>query len=486
MRFRKVLLIYPHYPGSHYNQGKSSAPPIGLGYVAEMLRLHGIEYEVVDLGLGYSIKELLQIIDDYRPDAAAISLMTFRYKHHYSVIEEIRNYHKDIKIIVGGPHVTAWKEKVLMQCSAIDYGISREGERTIVELCQGNDETRIKGLVYRNNGEVRFNGERELIGDLDNLAVPTYDRFELDKYSDYIPICSSRGCPFRCVFCQSRSMLGNKWRPHSAERVVAEIEHWYRQGYRHFSFVDDNLTLDKQRMEKICERINSRALSGLQLRAGGIRADCVDQKLLSQMREAGFYALSFGVESAVNRVLDNLNKRERIEEIDKAVKEAINLDFQVKLYFLVGSPYETFEDVKESIEFVYKYPIVDVNFGSLMPIPDTELFEWVKNEGRFLRNPEEYLNDVAEFERIPLFVGPGMTEYERIKALQLTEKVRKKIARRRGRNPIVLKQQLSRFGQVGYFLAKFLCSPVGFIGLPVFKAAGLIYRAFRKIGIIKP
>ncbi|MCK4830859.1 cobalamin-dependent protein, partial [bacterium] len=209
MRFEKILLIYPRYPGSHYSGGRNTHLPIGLGIIGEMLKLSSVDYRVVDLGLGYDINYLNQRIKDYQPDAVAISMMTFRYKYMYSILEKIKEFHKNVKIIAGGPHITAWKTKVLEQCPAIDFGISREGEFTMRELCQEKELSTIKGLIYRERNNILFNDERELIDNLDSIPFPRYKKFELDKYDHAIQINSSRGCPYKCIFCQSCSMLGN-------------------------------------------------------------------------------------------------------------------------------------------------------------------------------------------------------------------------------------------------------------------------------------
>lgn len=424
MAFKKILMIYPRYPGSHYSGGRNTSPPIGLGIIGEMLKLSGVDYEVVDLGLGYDWNYLEQRIKNYQPDGVAISMMTFRYKYIYSVLKKIKELHKNVKIIAGGPHITAWKVKVLEQCSAIDFGVSREGEFTIRELCQGRALSTIKGLIYREGDNILFNGERELIDNLDFIPFPRYEKFELDKYEFRILISSSRGCPYKCIFCQSRSMLGKEFRGRSAQNIFDEIVFWYGKGYANFNFVDDNFTMCKDRIYKLCELIKGHNIKGLNFYVSGLRADTVDKELLKLMKEVGFTHLCFGIESASDNILRILKKQERIANIEKIVSVANKLGYYVRLYFVVGSPYETLNDVRKSVEFARKYASGGCNFGSLMPIPNTELMEWVKNNGTLLMKPDYYLNELAEFERLPYFDGPGMTRKEKYRALKMTEKVR--------------------------------------------------------------
>jgi radical SAM superfamily enzyme YgiQ (UPF0313 family) len=109
---------------------------------------------------------------------------------------------------------------------------------------------------------------------------------------------------------------------------------------------------------------------------------------------------------------------------------ANDLGFYVVLYFIVGSPYETLDDVKNSIRFANKYATGGCNFGSLMPIPDTALMEWVRENGKLLMEPDYYLNELAEYERVPYFEGAGMSLDEKKLALKITEKTRLKLSKR--------------------------------------------------------
>lgn len=475
MRFRKILLIYPQYSGSHYSGGRNTVPPIGLGIIGEMFKLSGVDYEVVDLGLGYDINYLNQRIKDYQADGVAVSMMTFRYKYIYSILEKIKESHGNIKIIAGGPHITAWKTKVLEQCPAIDFGISREGEFTIRELCQGKELSTIKGLIYREGNNILFNGERELIYNLDSIPFPKYEKFELDKYEPSIQINSSRGCPYKCIFCQSCSVLGRKWRSRSATNIADEIQFWCEKGYRNFSFVDDNFTLKKRRIYHLCDEIKNRHLDNIRLGAGGVRVDSVDRDLLKRMREVGFYYVAFGIEAGNNKILKALKKGFTIEQAEQGVRDAVELGFAVKLYFLVGSPYETLQDLQDSINFALKYPICDVNFASLMPIPETELIDWVRKEGRSLTPPEVYLNEYAEFERIPHFDAPGMNLEERKYMLEKTERIRKQIVARHKLN--------KRFGFLGMKLADLIYGSKVFYNLYHYHLSGLVKRILRTIAL---
>ena len=169
MRFKKVLLVNP----SHDVEWPGLTPPIGLGYLSEALKDNGIDHDVLDMNLGYGFKHLRKKLDNFQPDLVGMSMITRNYRGFYRTLEEIRQYNSQIKIVAGGPHVTINKEKVLQECPAINYGITREGEITLVELCQDKmAEENIKGLLYRKNTDIAYTGDREFISDLDGISWP--------------------------------------------------------------------------------------------------------------------------------------------------------------------------------------------------------------------------------------------------------------------------------------------------------------------------
>lgn len=444
MSYRRILLIQPPYVASHYDLAMRS--PAGLGYIAETLISHGIPYDVLDMGLGYNLKHLKNKINAFKPDLIGISIMTFRHKDTYRLLHELKESYPDIHIVAGGPHISTLRELALKECIAIDYGIVLEGEEVFLDLCKGEKRlSEIEGLIYREGSRVLYNGDRKFIENLDEVPFPTYEKFELDKYTvNEICIVSSRGCPYNCIYCPVQVAIGKRFRARSANNVVNEIEYWYKRGYRKFDFVDDNFTLYKNRVYQICEEIERRGLKKLELHCGnGIRADKVDRELLKRMRDVGFNYIAFGVEGGNNKVLKNLQKGETIELIEESIKNACELGFDVSLFFLVGSPGETCEDVKDSVNLALKYPIIDVRFYNIIPYPRTELWNWLEKNSYFIRQPEVFLNEGSSWISNPIFITPEMPLKERRKAMRYTHSIEKFIKKRKD------KQKLKKFGIIG-------------------------------------
>ncbi len=169
MRFQKVLLVSP--PSSSRYGGLRV--PAGIGCVAQALYDNSIEYDYVDMRIGYTWRHLRGKALAFQPDLIGFSMITVGYKTAYKIISDLKQLLPNSKVVVGGHHVTILKEKVLNECDAIDFGVIADGERTIVELCQDDmPYGDIKGLIFRKDQQIVFAGERPPIEDLDQYAFP--------------------------------------------------------------------------------------------------------------------------------------------------------------------------------------------------------------------------------------------------------------------------------------------------------------------------
>ncbi len=450
----KVLLLIPPY----------SIPPeyplCGLGAISESLAAAHVEHVVLDLRLKPDPDLALdEAIARHRPEWLGVTFMTQNYRTNYRRLERIRHLHPGIKVVVGGPHLSTLREEVLTDCAAIDFGVILEGEESFVRLVQGDDARTIPGLLYRCNGDVCRSESRKFIDDLDRLGWPKYSRFDLDAYhSDVICIVTSRGCPQTCIFCPVKRAIGARLRLRSVESILEEVEYWYGRGRRRFNIQDDNFTYDAERIFCLCNEIRNRGLHEHVRFAlpNAVRADKVDRDMLTELRRSGFFQIAFGVEAGNDRILGNLKKGEDMETIDRSVREAVELGFDVGLFFLVGSPGETVADVEDSIAFAEKYAVKSAIFYNLIPYPKTPLMLWVRRNGRFLVDPEDYLNDLPQFSAEPVFETDDFRGAERRRMLQVTAEVSRRIWRKS-----VRRELKRRFGAAGLALSLLFASGFG-------------------------
>lgn len=426
--FKKVLLIAP--PSSSLLG--AVRPPDGLAYLAQALREAGIECSAEDMRVRSRLPKLCRHIRAFQPDLIGLSLVSYEYKRSYELIHAIKEAFPHIPIIVGGPHVSALGKTVLEECPDIDLAIQHEGERPLVQLCQGGTPyEKIPGLLYRQDEQILSGPQAVAVMDLDNISFPQFSEYDLRRYAREINITTSRGCPYRCIFCPN-SLTERKFRARSAGHVVDELEYWCSRGIRQFNVNDDNFTFKKERVYQICDEIERRGLKGLFIRcANGIRADRVDRALLARMKEVGFKEVAFGADGGNNRVLrDIVHKGETIEDIEGALQDACDLGLKIKLFIIVGHPGETMSDVEDSIALAQRYPIVWLHLNNPIPYPGTRLFEIACENGYFAIPPEEYLNNVQETGDVPVFATPELPLEVRKEIMARCRQIEKDVKRK--------------------------------------------------------
>lgn len=447
MRTKRLTLIYPPTFDSQWG---AIRPPIGLGYLSEMLQQYGIEHQILDMSLGYSLKWVLGKIRTYRPDLIGVSMTSLFHQNVYAIMQTIKQHFPNIPIVIGGPHISTMREQVLAECPAIDYGVTLEGDETVVELCQGKTPEQIKGILYRTSShEIAYTGDREFIHNLDHIPFPKYGQFELDRYvAREIGIITSRGCPYSCTFCPVKTTIGRTTRFRSAESIIEELLYWHRKAYRDILILDDNFAMKPERVYAICDAIVQRGLDGFRFRCGnGIRADHVDYALLSRMYEVGFRFVSFGVESANEHILQTIKKGERLEQIEQAIQDACAIGYDVTLFFILGLPGETPQEAENSLRFAQKYPVFDAKFYNLIPFPNTEIYDWLTAQQYFLAAPEDYLNNASHWDTNPVFETPEFPYEARIQLLHKAHRVRRQIRK------AAIQRKLQRFGLAGNLAA---------------------------------
>lgn len=376
------------------------SPPLGIAYLTTVLDRVGCDVRVIDLYYK-SKKEAERLIDRNMAPVVGISCFTSQRVSSFNVAQHIRDLDKDVLIVMGGPHVNALYEQVLMN-SAADIAILGEAETTFVDLLQhhraGKPIGDVRGIAYKENGVVRVSEPRELIRDLDALPFPAYDRFISDEYASrhwfrdlkhgnrllrdmkWISIVASRGCPFDCKFCSTPSFWKRKYRKRSPANIVDEIVHLERKyGYEFIDFGDDIFTLDAQWVVDICNELKRRDSSVLW--SCCTRADTITVALLNTMKEAGCSLLSFGIESFSANLLEEMNKRIHRDRILRACDMVQKADIPLEMLLIVGNKGETDETIGETIRCIQEIKPFGVDPSILTIFPGTKLYKEAVRDG---------------------------------------------------------------------------------------------------------
>ena len=362
--------------------------PIGVGCLAGYLLHHGRRAEIIDEHIEPFSRELLKkTLEKVSPPYIfGISTLTACAQRSYNISKEIKSWYPDSRIILGGIHPTVLADEALEKDS-VDFVIRGEAEKILLELYDAiknnKDYSQIRGLSYKHGGKPVHNPPAEL-PTLEDFPPFPYHLFEKDlgKYN-FGFIASSRGCPYNCIFCSQRTISGQKFRYVPEEIVIGEIDlliNKYRQ--THINFLDDNFTANKQRVVRLCEQMIK---NGFQEKAAfdlQTRADAVNDEILALLKRAGFRLVNYGLETASERLMLLLNKKETVEENIAAVKLAKKHGFGVSGTFIFGLPTETREERWQSYNLAKKMDLDYVRFNNATPYPGTRLYEIAKEEGR--------------------------------------------------------------------------------------------------------
>lgn len=382
-----ILLIKPRYSFNSRHpvqfDGAEKALPLSLAYLAAAFEQRGWTVRVVD----YQV-DTLPIADamrEFSPDLVGVTAFSKEMPHALALMAEIKSLTPDMPIMLGGPHVNAYKERTLRQAPHADYLIVHEGEETAVELAECLAASRspadVAGLVLRGaDGEGRWTGARPFIQDLDALPFMALHYFKVGRYHPTagtfrrlpsVTMITARGCPYPCTFCNT-DLFGRNVRLRSAENVLDEIEEVVRRhGAREINFVDETLTINRGRIEAICEGLIRRNIKiGWKC---STRVDRVDQDLLRLMKKSGCFYVGYGVESGVQATLDRLKKGITLEQTRAAFKYAREAGITTMAYFMMNVPGETREDIEQSIRFSREIKTDFLNFELIKPYGGTKI-----------------------------------------------------------------------------------------------------------------
>ncbi|MGC8936285.1 MAG: B12-binding domain-containing radical SAM protein [Candidatus Methanomethylicaceae archaeon] len=367
------------------------APPLGLAYVAAAIRKEGYDVSIIDsTALDISHHKLAEILQRERPDVIGVTSTTPTIYDAMKSVTLAKEVCPDSITVMGGCHITSLPEETMAECEALDVGVIGEGEATVVDLLKAVESKKpladVDGIIYRQEGKIIRTRPRRLIENLDDIPFPARDLLPLDRYTVLSErhrlgnILTSRGCPFRCIFCSSSQFYGRRFRARSPKNVVDEMEELVNKyNIRSFEIVDDTFTVDKKRVVEIAEEMMKRGLKVWW--ACGSRVDLVSRELLAIMKKAGCGLIYYGIESGSERVLTILKKGITLEQARSAIRWAKEVGMEVLGSFIIGTPGETKEDVMKTINFAKDSGIDFAQFTAMTPYPGTDVYEMAKKEG---------------------------------------------------------------------------------------------------------
>jgi radical SAM superfamily enzyme YgiQ (UPF0313 family) len=372
--------------------------PLGTLCLASALEERGILPEVVDLdlacgawrarsrGRGDFALEAAELLAGHDAEVYGLSSLCSSYPLTLRIATALRGARPGCRIVLGGPQATASARATLAAFPAVDVVVRGEGEAVLPALLEAlagaRDPATLRGLTYRQAGDIRETVDAPVIGDLDALPLPAYHLYRGVMRGLALPLEAGRGCPFSCTFCSTSRFFGRKYRLKSPGRMVRDMMTLHRRyGTRRFELVHDNFTVDRRRVIAFCEAVAS-------TRAGFVwtcssRTDTLDDELVDVMWSAGCRGYFFGVESGsgemqrvMNKRLDLVDARERLGKVSRrGMTSAVG--------FVTGFAAETRDDLRKTVAFfvgTLRHDHVEPQLSLLSPLTGTPVHERHRHE----------------------------------------------------------------------------------------------------------
>jgi len=348
-------------------------PPLNLAYLAAVLKKNFDDIEVKII-----FSDFEKTLNSFNPDVVGISSVSQNYNTAKEYAKISKEYGR--KVIIGGVHISSLPQSITKD---MDVAIIGEGENTIVELFKNNFRKleKIRGIAFRKNGNVVINPPRELIKDLDSIPMPARDLLDIEKHTFMF---TSRGCPYRCIFCSS-SRFWNKVRFHSAERVVKEMKLLVdNYSVKYIEMFDDLFIADKKRLEEIAVLMKKEKVN---VKIGcSARANMVDDKTMSLLKKMNVSKIVLGLESGNERILTYLKgiggqSTVTVEQNYNAVRLANKYGILVNAGFVIGSPDETESEIMDTYKLAATSGVNHFETYVLTPLPGTPIWDLAKKKG---------------------------------------------------------------------------------------------------------
>ncbi len=425
---KNILLVHPlgyrrEAAGKDIARLTNVVPPIGLASIAAYLKKRNIDATIIDC---YARPNSDRLIRDYllteKPAFMGLSCTTSTFLDGVRLAELAKSVLPNLQVVSGGAHVSALKERVLEDFPMIDFVVVGEGEQTLSELVESGpkEAASVQGVVYRKTGgEVCFTGYRAKGIDLDTLPFPAYEKLEGYPQAYKLTIfnypktpnsscVSSRGCPYACSYCD-RSVFRRSFRYNSAEYMYEHLSYLKeRFGVRHVIFYDDQFTFNRKRIEDFTRMLIDHPLEMTFTCA--VRAEHIDFDLLRQMKTAGCWMISLGIETGDENLLAQHRQNANLSLLADKIRLIKQAGIRTKGLLMMGLPGETESSIKKSMDYVFSLPLDDFNLAKFTPFPGSPIYEKIHELGKFDEDWEKM--DCMHFQ----FVPKGMTR-ERMEEL---------------------------------------------------------------------
>jgi radical SAM superfamily enzyme YgiQ (UPF0313 family) len=388
-------------------------PPMGLAYTASVLREGGFDQiKIIDSVIeDHTFVQMVNRCIRYRPDFILVQNTTPTLKDDLEAMSMIKAKLPEVRIAFYGVQAIAMPKTILSD--VVEFAFAGQPEYIALSLCRALKNkaplSEVEGISYLKGKKIMKNPIKNPIDNIDDIPFPARDLLRNHKYimpvngKPFALIKTSRGCPFQCIYCTSRTYYGKQWKSRSPENIIAEIEQVINEyGIKDFFFSSDTFNLRKDLVLRLCQIIRKKRL-GIRWVCNS-RVDIFDYEIAKAMKSAGCWCISFGLESGSEKILKIAKKGANLAQARRAIAACKKAKIKSIGYFMFGLPGETEKTINQTIDFALSLNPTYAHFYIATPFPGTEFYEMaVRNRWLKSTDWERYFHgqsDVIEYPNI--------------------------------------------------------------------------------------
>lgn len=385
MKFKKILLIQPmHEKQKRRKKVRTSISfPWGLATLAGAYRQAGYDVEILDgQALQFSKEKLLPEINKFNFDIVGITAFSTQYPTVKLFAEQIKETFR-VPVIVGGP-LASYQAEMVLATTDVDACVIGEGEIAGVEILKWwGDLKNVKGIAFKNNGKIVTTAPQDRFVDLDELALPDFSLFDMERYVWHnnkfagttntgiraMTFITSRGCPYRCHFCSKSCLSFRSMSPQKTYEMIAGLKREFK--LEEIYFGDELFLSSKSKFKELAPKLKSLNIPW----AGQARVNLVDKEFLDMIKDTNCVGIGYGIESGSQKILNNMNKKITVKQIESAMRYTQELDLPIKVQLIFGYPGEDEDTVQETIDLFNRVDHPGRRFNVITPIPGSKLYD---------------------------------------------------------------------------------------------------------------
>lgn len=426
-----LVMVQSPLVQSKHAYSSRRVPPLGCAYVAGALEAAGYRVSVIDalgeaplkrtstahpdlIAWGLSIEEIVERIPEDAEGVGISVMFSQAWTHVKRLLREIRRRRPHLRTFAGGEHVTATGEYLIRSCPDLDVCVLGEGEETAGDLAAWIAGARsldtIPGIVYRDGTEPRRTSARPRIRAIEYIPRPAWHLFPIDNYFAHelghgvhrgrsLPMLATRGCPYQCTFCSSPGTWTTRYYVRPVEDVVDEIEDYHRRfGVTNIDFEDLTAFIKREWILDLCRELKRRGLPITIQIPAGTRSEALDAEVLAALYDSGLRNVTYAPESGSAEVLRRIKKKVNLEHIVESARAAHALGIVVTTNIIIGFPFETRQQVHQTLAYCLRLAWNGVEFVSIHPFcpyPGTAIYEELRREAVLPPLSDEYLDSLG-------------------------------------------------------------------------------------------